>query len=82
MNENLHMLLSNPVYCVPLAALANAGFLFFQKKQLKNSNQKAVFSQTFLIRNSLFVGLLVFLVIHFNTTLPYDDLMHVGPSPF
>jgi ABC-type uncharacterized transport system permease subunit len=81
MNEKLHVVFSNPVYAVPIAAALNACFLMWQKSQLKKDRKQL--DQSFIIRNSIFVGLLTFVIIYFGQNIgDQEEYLRVGPASF
>lgn len=81
MNDKLHVIFSNPVYAVPIAAALNACFLMWQKSQLKKGKEHL--NSSFILRNSIFVGLLTFVVIYFGQNIgDQEEYLRVGPASF
>jgi uncharacterized membrane protein len=80
MNENIHYIASNYIYIVPFSILLTMAFLQWQK-QVGKKNQ--IVDSTFIIRNALFVGLLVFVIVYLNKPLPsLEESLFVSPADF
>ena len=81
MNQHLQTIFSTYKYAIPVSALFTALFLYWQKKTIKHKNTQ-VLDNTFIARNSLFVALLAFLIIHFNQPIGnFEDGLLVTPYP-
>lgn len=73
--DNLYTLASNPLYGVPFAIVLTFIVLWAQRKRQPDSN-------AYLIRTSLYVGVLVYFFIYFAKPLSQaDEIMNVGPMP-
>jgi len=72
----------NYMYVIPASVLLTMLFLHWQKYTLKNQHVKLLDS-TFILRNSLFVGLIAFIIVYLNKPLPrFEDSLYVNPADF
>lgn len=82
-NEIFEQIFSDYKFCLPLCAVATYAFLKYQSTLTENKSAKSVFNNTFLIRNSIFVALLAFLIIYFNQPQQgFHEFMKVEPANF
>lgn len=80
--DKLHSIATNYIYIVPISIILMMAFLYWQKIS-DAQNDDNVPNSTFIIRNSLFVGLLVFFVVYYNKPLPsFEESMFVSPADF
>jgi type IV secretory pathway TrbL component len=82
MNEQLHYFSTNYHLAVPATVFLTMGFLYWQKRTIKNKNTDIIDS-TFILRNSLFVGVVALFLIYFNKPLPsLEESLLVTPAEF
>lgn len=80
--EKVHAFATNSLYSVPTIILLTGLFLYWQKSQLKREH-KHVIDNVFIIRNSVFVGLLVFMLLQCSKQLPsFEESIYVAPADF
>ena len=75
----LHRMATEYMFAIPLAMSLAAAFFFLQKSKDKS----AKITNDFIIKNSIFVGILVALFVYFGKPIPLiEEAMHVGPAEF
>ena len=80
--EQAHSIATNLAYIVPLAMVVTACWIYFQRTRLKNP-VKGVISNNFILRNSLFVGVVVFTVVYFSKPIhSLEESIIVKPADF
>ena len=83
MNEQIHAIATNFLYAVPITMLITGIFLQVQKTKLKNPAKNTILNNSFIFRNSLFVGLLTFVILYLGKPLPgLEESIIVSPADF
>ena len=82
MNDQINAIAVNALYVVPFVVLLNFISLKIQKSAIKNNSKNVILNTGFIVKNSLFVGLIVFLVMYLGAPLPFDDNILVRPADF
>ena len=81
MDEYLQQVFTNYKYAIPVAIIFTGIFMYWQKKMIKNKDT-TVLDSYFILRSSLFVGLLVFTSMYYNKfQASFDENLYVGPFP-
>jgi type IV secretory pathway TrbL component len=82
MNEQLYNFATSPHLVIPTAVLLTMVFLYWQKKTIKKKNTELLDS-TFIVRNSLFVGVIALFIVYFNKPLPrLEESFSPSPAEF
>lgn len=83
MNEQVHAIATNYLYMVPIAMAVTALWLKLQKSRVKNPAKNVILDNGFFLRNVLFVGTLVFLIMYLGKPLPgFEESIIVRPADF
>lgn len=83
MIDQLNTFATNYAYAVPSAILLTVFWLYFQKQRVRTASKMISIDTPFIVRNSVFVGLLVFAVVYFGKPLPaLEESMYVSPADF
>lgn len=63
--------------------IVTAIFLYFQKSKIKNSAKNNIITNSFILRNVAFVGIVAFALIYFGKPLPsLEESIIVKPADF
>lgn len=81
MQEQLHAFATSYIYAVPAAMLLTAAWLQFQKSRMKA--HKTLIDSKFITRNTVFAGVVAFLLLYFGRPLPLlEESINVSPADF
>jgi len=81
MQDQLHGFATNYIYAVPAAMALTALWLHFQKTRMKT--HKTLIDTKFITRNSIFAGLVAFMLVYLGKPLPLlEESINVSPANF
>ena len=82
--ETAYSICKNPFYIVPIAMILCLIYLYIQKWNTKKCKNKCI-DTPLMMRTSIFIGLLVFIIVWFNKpfdTISLEDSLNVNPANF
>lgn len=82
MNDKIQAIASNYLYVIPIVMLLFAVVFRAQKVKGKNGKTPSV-DNAFILRNSVFAGVVAAFLLYFNKPLPgLEDTIDVRPANF